>query len=406
MANETPTESKAKYETFTTNDNATIAALHIRNDGPPVILIHGLGVNGYAWNFDDLQTEEFSYRSVAATLHDAGYDVWIPNLRGYGRDEWQSKPATDQAEWCVDHHIHFDIPAIIDGVIDATKRKPLVIAQSMGAISTACYLSGARLECEKDGTPIRVFADEKTARARQEKIAGCILLEFPAALRWPSGLYDDTERFQWDSLFQRNIAKADRNYPFEVLSRAAWLQVMVQRMGNVRLDWLQPSPQWVQWRDNSQPALRDLMIKCEATFAEAVTMIGRRVNGNKNINAEMFMHGFRYSVDHLHAGVLKQFAKSVRARSLVSALGTTDHDYPSGYPHIELPILLLLGAEDNIANADVCREVFYDRIASTDKTIHIYDNYSHGGIQATPSATELIYPTLLDWVKEHSPPSE
>lgn len=52
-------------------------SLHVARagDGPPVLLLHGFPENWHAW------------RHQIAPLADAGFSVWAPDLRGYGRSD-------------------------------------------------------------------------------------------------------------------------------------------------------------------------------------------------------------------------------------------------------------------------------------------------------------------------------
>lgn len=99
---------------------------HYAGPGPPVLLVHGLGANHY--NFD--WREEVS---LADALVDAGWDVWIPELRG---DPGSVPPdALAARAYTFDDHARLDVPAAIRAVLDRTGRDRLYwVGHSMGGM--------------------------------------------------------------------------------------------------------------------------------------------------------------------------------------------------------------------------------------------------------------------------------
>src|SRR5206468_4280078 len=102
-----------------------------------------IAVNADLWNLPDVDGPDFKYRSLSSQLHDAGCDIWLMNLRGHGSDELHSAAPPGQDDWCVDHFIVYDLPAVVDFVITTTGRRPIVIGTSMGAMTLAGYVQGA-----------------------------------------------------------------------------------------------------------------------------------------------------------------------------------------------------------------------------------------------------------------------
>ncbi len=392
--------AKLPIEYIPTADHARIACLRRPTPGgQPVIFLHGLAANARLWDLPDIEGEGFHYRSLAAMLHDAGYDIWLVNLRGHGGPHMLSEPAPGQTDWCVDHFILFDLPAVVDHVQAQTGRRPFAIGASMGSMTLGGYVQGAVLEGA--GAQAHIVADPTTARARQEQLAGCVFAEFPAALRWPDSAYDKTGGLQWRELVRDWWgSRQDANYSFELLSRWGWLLALLDSVGEVPLRKIGSADKEPWYRKLPAP-LAEGMEKVERSVTEAILQLAGAFTGATDHRAEVVLQGRRYVMDHLKSGVMRQMAKGVRAQSFVSILGTPDHVYSDHYELIELPTLVLQGQRDRIANADVTREVLFERLSSTDKTYRLYDEIAHGEIEAAPIATERIYPEVLEWLQAH-----
>lgn len=92
----------------------------------PVLIMHGTGDHA----------DTFIVRgkkSLAITLADDSYDVWVGNLRGnkYARRHLKLNPDTDQEFWDFSFHEvgNYDLPATIDYILNATGQQKL---QSIG----------------------------------------------------------------------------------------------------------------------------------------------------------------------------------------------------------------------------------------------------------------------------------
>lgn len=383
-------DAPSALERVSTADGASIACKRRRAPGTPVILVHGLALNADLWDIPELALADGRlFTSLATMLHRAGHDLWLVNLRGHGAPHMESTPPPGMTDWCVDHFVLYDLDAVVRHVVKSTNRRPFVVANSMGAMTTAGWLQGATLSGD------RIVASESEARQRDELVSGAVLIEFPAQLRWPQTLYDERGRLKWADLVRDwRRDEADLNFSFEWLSRLAWLEMLLASSGEVPLSWLRPG----SWRAALPPAIARHIPQGERVLAAGMRFFSERLKGAKSFHPELFLQGMLHAVDHLKAGVLKQLAKSVRARSFVSALGAADHDYAAHYDRIRSPLLTIAGGRDRIACAPVIREAFHERIASADKTYLLYDDIAHGEFEYSQAACERVYPEIVAWI--------
>lgn len=106
---------------------------------PPVLLMHGASDTADTWLVR-------GNSSLAITLANAGYDVWLGNSRGnkYSRRHLYMDPNSDPLFWEFSFHEHavYDLPATIDTILDKTGSKKLnAIGHSQG--NTIFYILGS-----------------------------------------------------------------------------------------------------------------------------------------------------------------------------------------------------------------------------------------------------------------------
>lgn len=381
-------------EHISTADGGTVACRRLPGSGPPVVLFHGLAVNSELWSLPEVKTPEYHYRSLSTLLQERGFDVWLANFRGHGPPECRSKPPAGMTDWCVDDFILQDVPAIVEHVATRASAPPFVVGASMGAMSLAAFLAGAHRESSNGLT-----VDPHVARRRQERIAGAVFAEFPAALRWPRSALDDRGRVRWRQVL-RDWARTDGevNYPFEIFARLGWIEAIIAAAGGVRLDWM--SGRRREGLRSRLPAsiARGLDAAELAIMRRALRLAGT-FTGHTQHRAEVILRGRRYVMDGMKAGVLRQMARSVRLRSFVSATDPPIH-YPDHYANIGCSSLVITGGRDRIANAVVTREVFFDRLTATDKTLMHWEPVAHGELEAAPFASQHAYPRVIEWLEQ------
>lgn len=349
------------------------------------------------WDVPAIDGADFRFRGLAWTLREAGFDVWMPNFRGCGPDAAFSDPPFGQRDWFVDHFILYDAPAITDHVRRSSGSAPFLVGCSMGAMVLSAFLQGARLGLGESSS-VRVIADPDLAVRRQAELSGAVFITFPAALRWPRALYDADGRLNWPQL-ARDWSAADfnQNFPFEAIARIGWLQALLAGVGKVPLDWLRADP------SNSEKLKLPSLIVDGLRQAEKVLMHGAlRVadafTGSRNHKLEIFLYGRRHVIDAIKAGVLLQMGHCVRAKAFVSALGDTPHSYSDHYHLLSLPLLVVAGGRDRIANAETTRDVFFDCVRSGDKTFQLFDDLGHGEFSMAPIAARTVFPIIRDWI--------
>lgn len=106
---------------------------------PVVFLQHGLLCASTNW-LTNLANESFGY-----LLADAGFDVWMGNSRGntYSRRHVKYK-STDKEfwDWSWDEMAHYDLPTMVDFVVNHTRQKQLYyVGHSQGTLTAFAHAS-------------------------------------------------------------------------------------------------------------------------------------------------------------------------------------------------------------------------------------------------------------------------
>ena len=100
----------------------------------PVLLMHGLMLSSSVWLLDSKK------ENLAFKLHDQGFDVWVGNHRGneFGRAHVTLDPDKDAEkfwDFSFDEMGKFDVPALVDHVLNVTKSKKVsFVGHSQGCV--------------------------------------------------------------------------------------------------------------------------------------------------------------------------------------------------------------------------------------------------------------------------------
>ncbi|KAL1413937.1 hypothetical protein MTO96_007986 [Rhipicephalus appendiculatus] len=111
---------------------------HRFQPGPPVILMHALLFSSNVWVVNGPE------QSLPYVLADAGFDVWLGNVRGNSQSRHVNYTFYQKELWdfSFEEMSEFDLPDTIDLVLNVTgHNKTFVIGHSMGAAMTFALLT-------------------------------------------------------------------------------------------------------------------------------------------------------------------------------------------------------------------------------------------------------------------------
>ncbi|XP_054259760.1 lipase 1-like [Macrosteles quadrilineatus] len=136
---------KGESHTVTTDDGYILTLFRVTPAKQPatvVLLQHALLMSSDAWVTDN--------KSLAFTLTDAGYDVWMANSRGncYSRKHTTFDPDKDRSFWNFGLHElgTKDLPAVIDYILKTTGQTKLHLAAHSGGNSMAFAMASQKPE--------------------------------------------------------------------------------------------------------------------------------------------------------------------------------------------------------------------------------------------------------------------
>ena len=116
-----------------TADKAAICLHHYPEEGPPVLLVHGISSNAAFWDVSD-------GLSVAKTLQANGLDVWAIDERGHGEAKQTKAKKRQRHGWQIDDYGFYDIDAAIRHIQLHNPNGIHYIGHSLGGMALAPYL--------------------------------------------------------------------------------------------------------------------------------------------------------------------------------------------------------------------------------------------------------------------------
>lgn len=103
------------------------------------------------WAIGDeyIEDDPMVYYNLSHYLWLQGYDVWLANYRGIGRDDFESEKGNTRTN--LDVWAALDTPAVINKVKQVTGKKPVIGGHSTGGLVSYLYLQGVTM----DPAPVR-----------------------------------------------------------------------------------------------------------------------------------------------------------------------------------------------------------------------------------------------------------
>jgi len=174
-----------------TKDGWMLGIRRIRPDGPdpaklPVVLCHGLGLNGTFWTITD--------DHLPAQLAARGYEVFIVDMRGSGASHRVGLPGqvnrflrqtpireVGARDWDVDDEALYDVPAILDYVRDQTGSDRVNwVGHSLGGMLMFPYLElsprADRIANFVDMGGVAIVVDTPDIREMRQASKGLLML--------------------------------------------------------------------------------------------------------------------------------------------------------------------------------------------------------------------------------------
>jgi len=173
--------------------------------GPPVLIMHGFIAGSNCWILRGREHD------LPTMLADAGYDVWLGDLRGNTNSRYHRSISPNKKDfWNFSFHEHgiYDIPALVDKVLEKTgKDKLFYIGHSMG---TTAFMVMTSMRPE--------YNEKIRASALLSPVA---YMPNPKDMVGPLRITLYISRQIWDAAKQNGIT--------ELLPRSAWLMNFIRR---------------------------------------------------------------------------------------------------------------------------------------------------------------------------------
>jgi pimeloyl-ACP methyl ester carboxylesterase len=338
-----------------TADGWRLGIRHLRPEKPdpgklPVVLCHGLGLNGTFWTITDQRIH------LPAQLVARGYDVFIFDFRGSGESTRVGRferinehlrqtflLEAGEGHWTVDEIVRYDVPAVLDYVKDATGHDRVNwVGHSLGGMLLFPYLELSRQPWRianfvAMGSTI-TFADQP-----------------------------ETKKFQTEML------RANRG-----------LRVLASVVSPGRIG-------------------RPLMF---ARFP-GLDRIDQFYYTSANVDKTTVARFYGYTLEDTGKGALKQLDPYLAYGRFVSA--DRRIDYVSRLDEVSVPVLMVAGDGDVMSDVPSTKLTF-NALSSPDKTLKRFGraegqvaDYGHCDLVWSRYAPKEIFPPIVDWLDARQP---
>lgn len=348
---------------FTTADGVTLRLKRYANpQGNPVLFCHGFQGNGFEF---DLPREG---KNMAVYLARRGYDVWISSFRGCGPEPYNC----DCLDWqhSIDDLAIHDAPALVDGIVGVTGKRPFWIGHSMGGMVLYMYLQGVRF-----GENGLVVSDPGLVAERNQKLLGGTSIASPPAMWWP------------------------RMNPYQVVTDSG-----IGR-GLIGLSVL-----WSRARSHFAPRLRvgsgiDRTLGKKPRLIKALSRspVGMVIYNRRNTDSETSTSLIRWAGDDVSAHMNVQLMDGVRNGNLRQYFPLNfrgdPYDYTLNMALVTAPMLFVTGDRD-FANYVCIRKYGFDRVSSLEKEFVVFPEYGHTDLVMGKNVEDDVYPFIARWMEE------
>jgi pimeloyl-ACP methyl ester carboxylesterase len=356
-----------------------------RVKGQPVILVPGLGCN---FNFLDVHTpvgkdydeqlpsplaawarrdpfikrDPMLYHNLAHYLWLQGYDVWLANYRGMGREPYASGGA-EAPYTCSDCGI-YDVPAFVEKVYEVTKKHPVWGGHSMGAAMAYIYLEGARYEA---GDRTKVVFDPALAQERngsdgKQSLKGFIDLDGPvAAAGSPADNLADTSAFPAFLDF-RSMTESLQDWSEPTFYSLQFIWSLYQMLGYPNLGFL------------------------NMIFLE---------NPN-DLDVNLISYVMSYGGDGMSGGLIAAFMGNMQA----GGTGGMQTAYADNLAKISLPALVVADGTNDLTNPEDIYRIYMDKTRNPADAFLKVPNTAHMDLILGMNAPTALYPEIGKWLRK------
>jgi pimeloyl-ACP methyl ester carboxylesterase len=350
----------------------------------PVLLLHGLAQNLHGW---DLPVPG---HSLARHLSAAGFDVWLGNFRGHGRRPHRSG-AGDRAARIDDYGL-LDVPALVDRVRRVTGRQPLVVGHSMGGVATLMCLLGATYDGQG-----RVVVDPRRAEARQQAVAGAVLVAVPPGLRWDArpGLATWLRGDKWECnpllqsvLTRRSVRGLLERLPLDVFPTGGVARAV-----------------------DRAAALPGPFGLLGAAFvhvggAAVSNALAHTLWNPHNMDRALVEAETRHTLEDASRPVLRQFVDWI-AHGTMREFTTDDPKrpplvYADHLGAVQVPVLMVAGALDRVVPPSQVVRHGLRNIGSADRSLLVLPGFGHNDLRVGVAAPTALYPRIADWLRDRA----
>jgi pimeloyl-ACP methyl ester carboxylesterase len=353
-----------------TNDGYILGVFRIpygRNPskpGRPVLLQHGLLDSATTWvmNFPD--------QSLGYILADAGYDVWLGNMRGnyYSRAHVKYNPNHDEAFWDFswDEMARYDLPSMIYYILNVTQNTQ---------IGYVGHSQGTMIGFAEFGRPGSLLHNNVSFWAALAPVAHVGHIKSPLRYLSTATIQKDLELY-WHLLFGKNEFLPS-DYITKWLGTVACAEVIFDK------------------------------VVCENVF---FILFGPE---KKNLNETRMPVYVSHEPDGTSVKNMIHFAQGVQSNTFQAYdYGSPDKNQqhynqttPPAYDigAMKVPTAIFSGGEDWLGDPEDVNYIL-DNIHSLVFKKYIPD-YNHIDFVWALTANKLIYPDLLDQMKKYHPPT-
>jgi pimeloyl-ACP methyl ester carboxylesterase len=365
-----PADADASLFEVRTVDEVTLRGKRYERKGAtPVILMAGFAGNGF--NYDIA----FEDCNMALYLYRAGYDVWVANFRGTGREPFKSD--RKDSPHPIEDLAVYDAPALASEVAARTGKKPVLVGHSLGGVICYGFLQGVKYS-QGEGGPF-LEPDEALSAQRNEQVAAVVSVAGPTCFKWPF---------------------ASRNYwllgspPVRALFKV--LRPVVARVGS-RVPHV-PIETVINGLLKVAPRLGQLVLRLALfnfmnlsnttpeTFVEAI------LSGGSDVSFTQLYQ--------LIDGMIEQDFTSMSA---AGGSGRTPYNFSEGVEMITAPILFVAAENDPVDYRTLYHEGFL-KVSSEKKDYKCFIGFGHLDLLLGLEAKDTVFPYVADWISRVAEP--